>query len=113
LNSATSFLRVEKVSKSFGGLTVIQQLSFSLDEGEILGVIGPNGSGKTTLFNLITGFLKPDEGKIEFLRHSVTSRRPSHICKLGITRTFQLARPFAQTWPSPRPTEKERRRSIA
>ena len=95
-NPSPPFLRVDTVSKSFGGLQVIHGLSFSLDEGEILGVIGPNGSGKTTLFNLITGFLKPDEGKIEFLRHSVTNKRPSHICKLGITRTFQLARPFAQ-----------------
>jgi branched-chain amino acid transport system ATP-binding protein len=96
LESAPSFLNIENVSKSFGGLLVIHGLSFSLDEGEILGVIGPNGSGKTTLFNLITGFLKPDEGKIEFLGQGVTNRRPSHICKLGITRTFQLARPFAQ-----------------
>jgi branched-chain amino acid transport system ATP-binding protein len=95
-NSYIPFLRVDSLSKSFGGLLVIHGLSFSLDEGEILGVIGPNGSGKTTLFNLMTGFLKPDEGKIEFLRHSVTNRRPSDICKLGITRTFQLARPFAQ-----------------
>lgn len=95
-NSSPPFLQVDHLSKSFGGLLVIPGLSFSIDEGEILGVIGPNGSGKTTLFNLITGFLKPDQGKIEFLRQSVTNRRPSHICKLGITRTFQLARPFAQ-----------------
>jgi len=95
-NSSPSFLRVDNLSKSFGGLLVIQRLSFSLNEGEIVGVIGPNGSGKTTLFNLITGFLKPNEGKIEFLRQSITNRRPSHICKLGITRTFQLARPFVR-----------------
>ena len=57
-----SFLNVQKLSKSFGGLVVIQNLSFSVNEGEILGVIGPNGSGKTTLFNLITGFLNADEG---------------------------------------------------
>ncbi len=96
LNSITSFLKVEKVSKSFGGLTVIQQLSFSLEEEEILGVIGPNGSGKTTLFNLITGFLKTDEGKIEYLEKNITNQRPSTICQFGIARTFQLAKPFTQ-----------------
>ena len=96
MNSATSFLKVEKISKSFGGLTVIQQLSFSLEEEEILGVIGPNGSGKTTLFNLITGFLKTDEGKIEYLENNITNQRPSTICQFGIARTFQLAKPFIQ-----------------
>jgi branched-chain amino acid transport system ATP-binding protein len=96
LNLPTSFLKVEKISKSFGGLTVIQQLSFSLEEEEILGVIGPNGSGKTTLFNLITGFLKTDEGKIEYLENNITNQRPSTICQFGIARTFQLAKPFIQ-----------------
>jgi branched-chain amino acid transport system ATP-binding protein len=96
LHSTTPFLKVEKVSKSFGGLTVIQQLSFSLEEGEILGVIGPNGSGKTTLFNLITGFLKTDEGKIEYLKKNIINQRPSTICRFGIARTFQLAKPFVQ-----------------
>ncbi len=94
MNSAAPFLRVEKVSKSFGGLMVIQQLSFSLEKDEILGVIGPNGSGKTTLYNLITGFLKTDEGKIEYLEKNITNQRPSAICKSGITRTFQLVKPF-------------------
>jgi len=89
-----SFLNVHHVSKSFGGLMVIQGLSFSLGEGEILGVIGPNGSGKTTLFNLITGFLRTDDGKIEFLENDITNKRPSSICKSGITRTFQLVKPF-------------------
>ena len=96
MNSATSFLKVENVCKSFGGLAVIQQLSFSLEEEEILGVIGPNGSGKTTLFNLITGFLKMDEGKIEYLEKNITNQRPSAICQFGIARTFQLAKPFVQ-----------------
>ena len=89
-----SLLSVDAVSKSFGGLLVIHQLSFSLKEGEILGVIGPNGSGKTTLFNLVTGFLKTDQGKIEFSGQEITNKRPSSICKLGITRTFQLVKPF-------------------
>ena len=61
-----SFLNVQNLSKAFGGLVVIQNLSFSVNEGEILGVIGPNGSGKTTLFNLVTGFLNVDEGAVEF-----------------------------------------------
>ncbi len=89
-----SFLNVDEVSKSFGGLMVIPGLSFTLGEGEILGVIGPNGSGKTTLFNLVTGFLRTDRGKIEFLGHDIANKRPSSICKLGITRTFQLVKPF-------------------
>ena len=89
-----SFLNVNQVSKSFGGLMVIPGLSFSLMEGEILGIIGPNGSGKTTLFNLITGFLRTDGGKIEFLGKDISNKRPSSICKSGITRTFQLVKPF-------------------
>ena len=91
-----SHLAVETLSKRFGGLLVIQNLSFSVSEGEILGVIGPNGSGKTTLFNLITGFLKADSGRIRFLGHEMINRRPSSICKLGITRTFQLVKPFVR-----------------
>ena len=75
---------------------VIRELSFSLDEGLVLSVIGPNGSGKTTLFNLITGFLKTDEGRILFLGNTITNQRPSEICRFGITRTFQLAKPFSQ-----------------
>ncbi len=90
------FLNVQTLSKSFGGLVVIQNLSFSVNEGEILGVIGPNGSGKTTLFNLITGFLNADEGAVEFRGKNVTNRRPSTICKSGITRTFQLVKPFVR-----------------
>ena len=96
LNLASSFLNIENVSKSFGGLMVIPKLSFSLNHGEILGVIGPNGSGKTTLFNLMTGFLKTDRGQIVYLGKNITNRRPSEICKLGIARTFQLAKPFTQ-----------------
>lgn len=89
-------LEVDNLFKSFGGLMVIQGLSFSLSEGETLGIIGPNGSGKTTLFNLITGFLKADKGEMSFSGKPITNRRPSHICHQGITRTFQLPRPFAR-----------------
>ena len=91
-----ALLTVQALSKAFGGLVVIQDLSFSLNEGEILGVIGPNGSGKTTLFNLITGFLKADTGSITFAENDVTNRRPSGVCKNGITRTFQLVKPFVR-----------------
>jgi branched-chain amino acid transport system ATP-binding protein len=94
VNSATPSLKVENVSKSFGGLMVIQLLTFFLEEGEVLGVIGPNGSGKTTLFNMISGFLKCDEGTIEYLGNNITNQRPSTICKAGIARTFQLVKPF-------------------
>ena len=94
MNSGAPSLKVENVTKSFGGLMVIQDLSFFLEEGEILGVIGPNGSGKTTLFNMISGFLKSDGGKIEYLGNTITNQRPSTICKSGIARTFQLVKPF-------------------
>jgi branched-chain amino acid transport system ATP-binding protein len=89
-------LEVDDVSKAFGGLVVINGLAFSLQEGETLGIIGPNGSGKTTLFNLMTGFLKADHGKIAFSGKEITNQRPSYICKIGITRTFQIPKPFAQ-----------------
>jgi branched-chain amino acid transport system ATP-binding protein len=71
-------------------------LSFSLEEGEILGIIGPNGSGKTTLFNLVSGFLQPDKGKITFLGNDITNKKPSAICRAGVTRTFQLVKPFPE-----------------
>jgi len=96
VKSSHPLLDVADLSKAFGGLVVINRLSFSLEEGETLGIIGPNGSGKTTLFNLMTGFLKADHGKISFSGNEITNKRPSHICQLGITRTFQLPRPFPQ-----------------
>lgn len=89
-----ALLEVENLFKSFGGLRVIKGLSFELDEGEILGLVGPNGSGKTTLFNLVTGFLKPDAGKIKFNNTYITGMKPHNICRIGIARTFQLVRPF-------------------
>ena len=87
-------LEVRGVTKKFGGLMVIDNLSFTIREGEILGLIGSNGAGKTTLFNLISGFCHPDEGKITFLGRDITSLDPDKICKNGIARTFQLVRPF-------------------
>jgi branched-chain amino acid transport system ATP-binding protein len=87
-------LKVRGITKKFGGLMVIDNLSFTIREGEILGLIGSNGAGKTTLFNLISGFCHPDQGKITFLGEDITSLDPDKICKNGIARTFQLVRPF-------------------
>jgi len=87
-------LEVEKLTKSFGGLMAIRDLDISLEEGEILGLIGPNGSGKTTLFNLITGFLKPDKGLLQFKGQLINGLKPHKVCEIGITRTFQLVKPF-------------------
>ncbi|MFB3887750.1 MAG: ABC transporter ATP-binding protein [Thermodesulfobacteriota bacterium] len=87
-------LEVEKLTKSFGGLMAIRNLDLSLEEGEILGLIGPNGSGKSTLFNLITGFLKPDQGLLQFKGQLINGLKPHKVCEVGIARTFQLVRPF-------------------
>lgn len=87
-------LVVEKLNKSFGGLTAVAGVDFCLYQNEILGLIGPNGSGKTTLFNLIAGALKPDGGYIEFEGKDITGLNPASICKMGIARTFQLPMPF-------------------
>lgn len=89
-------LEVEGLSKSFGGLMAVKDLNLKIYEGNILGVIGPNGSGKTTAFNLITGFLKPDEGKVKFRDNDITGIKSHQICKAGIARTFQLVKPFAR-----------------
>ncbi len=90
------FFEVEKLYKSFGGLTALRGLDIGVEEGEILGLIGPNGSGKTTLFNLITGFLKVDSGRVRFRGQDITGLKPHRVCKSGITRTFQLVKPFAE-----------------
>lgn len=90
-----AFLEAENLSKSFGGLQVLRNLEFKLHQGEILGLIGPNGSGKTTLFNLITGFLKPNTGRIIFKGKDITKAPSHHVCQAGIARTFQLVKPFA------------------
>jgi branched-chain amino acid transport system ATP-binding protein len=88
-------LDVERLTRRFGGLAAVRDLSFSVARGEILGLIGPNGSGKTTAFNLITGFITPHAGRIRLDGHDITGLRPHAICARGIARTFQLVRPFA------------------
>lgn len=89
-----AFFSVQGLTKRFGGLVAVNNLSFSVNEGEILGLIGPNGSGKTTVFNLITGFYKPTSGTIEFKGHILNGLPPWKICKLGVGRTFQITRPL-------------------
>lgn len=87
-------LAVENVSKNFGGVAAIVKVSFELGERELLGVIGPNGSGKTTLVNLLTGFVKPDLGKVIYRESEITGKAPYRIAELGIVRTFQMVKPF-------------------
>jgi branched-chain amino acid transport system ATP-binding protein len=94
--SKNSFLKAEKLTKSFGGLMALCELNFEIFEGEIFGVIGPNGSGKTTLFNVMTGFLKANSGKLFFMEEEITGLPPHQICRKGIARIFQLVKPFAQ-----------------
>ncbi|MEP9379991.1 branched-chain amino acid ABC transporter ATP-binding protein/permease [Aquabacter sp. CN5-332] len=87
-------LSVKGLSKSFGGLKAVQDVSFDVHEGMILGIIGPNGAGKTTLFNLLNGFLKPDAGEVMLDGKNMVGRRPHELCVAGVGRTFQVMRPF-------------------
>jgi branched-chain amino acid transport system ATP-binding protein len=87
-------LKVENLKKHFGGIIAVHDVSFELREGEFLGIIGPNGSGKTTLVNLITGFVKPDSGKVTYLGKNITGKMPYTIAGQGIARTFQMVRLF-------------------
>ena len=90
-----ALLEVIEVSKFFGALRALNRVSLSVEEGQILGLIGPNGSGKTTLFNVITGYLPPTAGKILFEGKIISGLSPYKICKQGIARTFQTPKPFA------------------
>jgi branched-chain amino acid transport system ATP-binding protein len=83
------------ISKFFGGLAALKNVSFSLSMGEIVGLIGPNGAGKTTLFNVITGFTPPSSGIIRFKGRKISGLKPHKICKLGIARTYQIVKPFS------------------
>ncbi len=89
-------LTVSGVSKHFGGVVAVDDVSFELKAGEIVGIIGPNGSGKTTLVNIITGFVRPDKGRVVFKKEDITGKPPYHITDVGIARTFQMIRPFYQ-----------------
>jgi branched-chain amino acid transport system ATP-binding protein len=92
--SEPPILEVKGISKSFGGIKAVGNVSFKLYKGEILGVIGPNGSGKTTLVNLVSGFVGADTGKIFFKSKDITGLAPHKITNLGLTRTFQVMRPY-------------------
>jgi branched-chain amino acid transport system ATP-binding protein len=90
-----SLLAIEAVSKSFGGLQALRDISFAAEAGEILGIMGANGAGKTTLFALIAGHDRPSSGTIHFDGRRIDGLRPDQICRGGIARTFQIVRPFA------------------
>lgn len=94
--SSSKLLKVDSLYKNFGGVQAINNLSFELEEGELLGIIGPNGSGKTTAVNLITGFVKPTEGEIHYRGYNITGWPPYKLVREGIARTFQMVKPFYQ-----------------
>jgi branched-chain amino acid transport system ATP-binding protein len=94
--SESVLLRVSDLSKHFGGVHAVDGVSFSVYPGELLGIIGPNGSGKTTLVNLISGFVKPDSGSVEYRGQNITGWMPYNIAEIGIARTFQMVKPFGQ-----------------
>jgi ABC-type branched-subunit amino acid transport system ATPase component len=87
-------LAVEHVSKRFGGLRAVNDVTFNVHDGEVLFIVGPNGAGKTTLFNLITGFIPPDQGTIRFAGKSLTGLPPNACARLGVGRTFQIVKPL-------------------
>ena len=93
---SSPLLSVTDITKKFGGVTAVNNISFEIKKGELIGVIGPNGSGKTTLANLITGFVKPTSGKVKFHGKYIHTMPPHTRVKLGIARTFQMVKPFYQ-----------------
>jgi branched-chain amino acid transport system ATP-binding protein len=90
----SELLQVERISKRFRGLKALDDVSFNVEDGGVIGIIGANGAGKTTLFNIIAGAIKPDVGVVRFAGIDVTGQTPSRLCIAGIGRTFQIARPF-------------------
>ena len=94
--NASPLLQVRALSKAFGGVQAVNDVNFELQEGELLGIIGPNGSGKTTLVNLITGFVKSSSGEVVFKGRNITNWASHRVIRLGIARTFQMVKPFYQ-----------------
>ncbi|MEN8211947.1 MAG: ATP-binding cassette domain-containing protein, partial [Thermodesulfobacteriota bacterium] len=92
--TAEPILKMEKVSKAFGGVQALENVSVEVYPGDILGIIGPNGSGKTTIVNSITGFIKPTSGRVYFKKKEITGMKPHKIADMGVTRTFQIMRPY-------------------
>ena len=91
---AEPILKMDEVSKSFGGVKALENVSVEVYPGDILGIIGPNGSGKTTIVNSITGFIKPTSGRVYFKKKNITGMEPHKIADMGVTRTFQVMRPY-------------------
>lgn len=89
-----TLLEVKGISKNFAGIAAVSDLSFDVEEREIVGLIGPNGAGKTTAFNVITGFYTPENGNITFQGQELVGLKPNQICKMGLGRTFQIVKPF-------------------
>jgi branched-chain amino acid transport system ATP-binding protein len=89
-----SLLVIDNLGKTFGGLRVVSNLSFTVEAGSIVGLIGPNGAGKTTVFSLISGFQKPSSGSVSFEGERITGLSPDRICHRGLTRTFQIMQSF-------------------
>lgn len=89
-----SLLEVKKVSRFFGGLAAVKDVSFGVNKGEIVGLIGPNGAGKTTLFNVVNGFYPPSRGEVLFQGERISGLKPHQICKRGMARTFQVVKPL-------------------
>lgn len=87
-------LQVEGISKRFGGLQALSEITFDLPEGQIMGLIGPNGAGKTTLFNVINGIYSPNEGRVLFMGQDITGKKSYHIARTGLARTHQIVRPL-------------------
>lgn len=94
LLSEDVLLSAQNISKRYGGLQAVKNVSFDIKRGEILGLLGPNGAGKTTAFNLIAGFVTADSGHILFDGNDIVGKKPWHVCAAGIARTFQLSKPF-------------------
>jgi len=91
---AAALLEVTGISRSFGGVRAVSDVSFALEAGDVLGIMGPNGSGKSTLLNLIAGALRPETGRIRLDGHDITGFSAHRMCAMGVARTFQLVRPF-------------------
>ncbi len=87
-------LTLESITKRFGGLTAVRAVSLEVREHDLVGIIGPNGAGKTTLFNVISGYFRPEEGRVVFAGRDVTGWAPHDVCRLGLARTFQIVKPF-------------------
>ncbi len=90
----TGLLELAHISKSFSGLLAVEDVSFTVPEGHIVGLIGPNGAGKTTCFNVVAGVYRPDAGEVRFAGTRLDGWRPDQICRAGVGRTFQLVKPF-------------------